>query len=93
MHAQGTHERSPTTKKIGLSIHLRNFGSHVTIQHNMITLLHCVITNNLKHYSPQANVVCVVYDVTSKDSLERVSVVFFSFSIKRKEHLPYYFSQ
>lgn len=36
-----------------------------------------MITNELKHYSPQANVVCVVYDVTSEDSLERVSVVFF----------------
>lgn len=36
-----------------------------------------MITNELKRYSPQANVVCVVYDVTSEDSLERVSVVFF----------------
>lgn len=36
-----------------------------------------MITNELKHYSPQANVVCVVYDVTSEDSLERVSIVFF----------------
>ena len=35
-----------------------------------------MVTNELKHYSPQANVVCVVYDVTSEDSLERVSVVF-----------------
>ena len=41
-----------------------------------MTLLHCMITNELKRYSPQANVVCVVYDVTSEDSLERVSVVF-----------------
>ena len=57
-----------------------------------MTSLHCMITNELKRYSPQANVVCVVYDVTSEDSLERVSVVF-SFSIKRKEHLPYYFSK
>ena len=42
-----------------------------------MTLLHCMITNELKRYSLQANVVCVVYDVTSEDSLERVSVVFF----------------
>lgn len=42
-----------------------------------MTLLHCMITNELKRYFPQANVVCVVYDVTSEDSLERVSVVFF----------------
>ena len=46
------------------------------LQKHDITLLHCMVTNELKHYSPQANVVCVVYDVTSEDSLERVSVVF-----------------
>ena len=47
------------------------------MQKHDMTSLHCMITNELKRYSPQANVVCVVYDVTSEDSLERVSVVFF----------------
>ena len=32
MHAQSVHERSPTAKKIWLFIHLRNFGSHVTVR-------------------------------------------------------------
>ena len=32
MHAWSVHEQSPTAKKIWLSIHLRNFGSHVTVR-------------------------------------------------------------
>ena len=46
-----------------------------------------MITNELKHYSPQANVVCVVYDVTSEDSLERVSVPY------KEERAPTIFIQ